>query len=78
MGWRLPTHLKQAAASLSANADAAAQHVAHTTGQVAAFHDAILACALLSMLGLIGVVLMRDSDAAASMGKKSDSDAGAH
>ena len=59
-------------------ADAAAHHAATTVGQVAAFHDAILACAVLSIIGLIGVVLMRDSDAAASMGKKPEASADAH
>ena len=78
MGWRLPTQINQATAALSATADAAAHHTARAVGQVAAFHDAILACALLSIIGLIGVLLMRDSDAAASMGKKSEASADAH
>ena len=78
MGWRAPTHIKQAVSVLPATADAAAHHTATTVGQVAAFHDAILACAVLSIIGLIGVVLMRDSDAAASMGKKSEASADAH
>jgi EmrB/QacA subfamily drug resistance transporter len=78
MGWRLPIRIKEASAALASSADAAAHHAAVTVGQVAAFHDAVLACAIMSILGLIGVLLIRDSDAAASMGKKSDDGAAGH
>lgn len=78
MGWRMPIRIQQASQAVASTADAAAHHAARAVGQVAAFHDAILACALLSILGLIGVLLIRDGDAAASMGKNSEGDAAAH
>jgi EmrB/QacA subfamily drug resistance transporter len=78
MGWRLPIRIKDAVSSLPATADAAAHAAAKAVGQVGAFHDAVLACGIISLLGIVGVLLIRDEDAAASMGKKSDDGAGAH
>ncbi|HPH67723.1 MAG TPA: MFS transporter, partial [Kofleriaceae bacterium] len=78
MGWRMPIRVNAALAELTTGADGAAHAAATAVGQVAAFHDAVLACSLISLLGLVGVLLIRDEDAAASMGKKSDDGASAH